>query len=111
MAGLRKQLGCFHFQLSGGFPRLWHLSLPHSVPRDAFGGDRTACTSHGVEEAAPLCRHLCSQQGFLRMASSLQAGMQHPPELLLLLDPPLSLQPLPAHQICIRDSAPQCSSK
>lgn len=97
MPGLRKQLGCFPPSFEGGFPCLWHLSLPHSVPRDAFGGGRTACASHRVAEAAPLYRHLCSQQGFLKTASNLRAGMQHSPspELLLLLDPLPSLQPLP----------------
>lgn len=95
MPGLRQQLGCFTPSFQGGFPCLWHISLPHSVPRDAFGGGRTACASHGMEEAAPLCRHLCSQQGFLKIASNPRAGMQHPPGLLLLLDTLLSLQPLP----------------
>lgn len=95
MPGLRKQHGCFTPSFQGGFPCLWHLSLPHSVPRDAFGGSRTACASHRVEEAAPLYRHLCSQQGFSETASNLRAGMQHSPEFLLLLSPLLSLQLLP----------------
>lgn len=110
MPRLGQQLSCFAPSFHGVFPSSGSFPFHTPWPRDAFGGDRTACASRRTEDAALLYQNLCFQHVFLRMGPSVRVGMQHPLGLLLLLDPWSVCSPCQT-QTCNRDSALQCSPK